>query len=220
MKLAIAQIAGIELGKGNVFTFEANAPARVVRVRTFYAEKPRLIARPRNKPVTAEDLTTKLTLLVEVWPEAAIVKRRLIAVPVGASINMPAGMTFVDVIENEHSELVALFDGDVDEAVVDRDLKPENMAQPFRAGDVVEVLAGTDTLTSGEKWVIACYDAPRDFAYIAGWPETLVTEATKKLRRCEAATDEQHAQMIADVLASSGPRRAALVAIQARGGTP
>jgi hypothetical protein len=97
-------------------------------------------------------------------------------------------------------------------------VKPAGEAtQPFRAGDVVEVLVGT---CAGERWVVACYDAERDVAHIAGYPDSAVPDASVQLRVVELATDEQHAQMIVDVLASSGPRRAVIEAIQARGGTP
>jgi hypothetical protein len=92
------------------------------------------------------------------------------------------------------------------------------LKQPFRAGDVVEMLVGT---RAGERWVIACYNAERDEAWIAGWPETLVDEATRKLRLDRAASDEEHAEMIAAVSAmKEGMRRSALLAIQERGGTP
>lgn len=74
--------------------------------------------------------------------------------------------------------------------------------QPFRASDVVEVIAGPN---AGEQWLIACYDANRDEAWIAGWPETLVTEASTRLRLETAATDDENANMLAACLDSSGP---------------
>jgi hypothetical protein len=95
-------------------------------------------------------------------------------------------------------------------------VKPANVTQPFRAGDVVNGVGRH----SDEHWVIACYDAERDVAHIAGYPDSAVPDASVQLRIVERATDDRHAQMIVDVLASSGPRRAALEAIQARGGTP
>jgi hypothetical protein len=200
--------------------------------------------RPRNKALEADDLTTLVTLFLEVEPGAPTVSRRVLAIPAGTMAEVSDVARFVDIIEDEHGKQLALYElppadvdqGERDEAArivatreeiaksaeVDatailghRDVKPSNGAQPFRAGDVVTAPAGTP-----EQWVLACYDAVRDDAWMAGYPETLVANASKKLVRIEPATDEQHAAMIADVLASSGPRRAAVEAIQARGGTP
>jgi ribosomal protein L24 len=94
---------------------------------------------------------------------------------------------------------------------------------PFRAGDTVEVLLGD---SAGERWVIAVYDAATDSAYIAGWPCTLVTKATEALKLHRAATDEQHASMIADIEhlrgdhGGSDPRAIALRRVREAGGTP
>jgi hypothetical protein len=89
--------------------------------------------------------------------------------------------------------------------------------QPFRAGDVVEITDGQRV----EEWTIAVYDAERDEAWIAGWPETLVSNATACLRLTQPATDDEHARMIADIERSEASgRRAALKRVQERGGTP
>ncbi len=95
--------------------------------------------------------------------------------------------------------------------------------QPFRAGDAVEVLLGPN---AGETWIVAVYDHGRDCAYIAGWPCTMVTKATESLKLHRAATDAQHAEMIASVADMRGdhgegdPRRSALEYVRAAGGTP
>lgn len=89
--------------------------------------------------------------------------------------------------------------------------------QPFRAGDVVAVKAGP---CAGERWLVAVYDAKRDEAWIAGWPETLVTKATKAVELVEAATDEQHQRMCEDVERSGGARASALKIVRERGGMP
>lgn len=95
--------------------------------------------------------------------------------------------------------------------------------QPLRAGDAVEVLLGT---CKGEVWVVAVYEAAADTAWIAGWPCTMVTKATEALRLHRAATDQQHADMIASVANLRGdhgqgdPRRSALERVQAAGGCP
>ncbi len=90
--------------------------------------------------------------------------------------------------------------------------------QPFRAGDVVEVLVGD---CRGERWVVAVYEADRDIALIAGWPCTMVTRASVALRLHDRASDAQHAQMV-DLVAAMGadPRRTALERVQASGGMP
>lgn len=93
-------------------------------------------------------------------------------------------------------------------------------SQPFRAGDVVRVKTGP---CATERWVVAVYDASSDTAYIAGWPCTMVTKATAALDLADAATDEDHAQMVASIAKMPGgrdPRRAALERVQASGGTP
>lgn len=95
--------------------------------------------------------------------------------------------------------------------------------QPFRAGDAVEVLDG---FHKGQVWVVAVYEAVRDEAHIAGWPYARVDKASTALRVHRAATDEQHAEMIASVADMRGehgegdPRRRALVHVQKSGGTP
>jgi hypothetical protein len=95
--------------------------------------------------------------------------------------------------------------------------------QPFRAADIVEVLDG---LHQGEQWVVAVYDAARDEAYMAGWPCTLVPNASASLVLVKAADDEDHANMVAGVthlrgeLGESDPRRCALGRVLAVGGTP
>jgi hypothetical protein len=92
--------------------------------------------------------------------------------------------------------------------------------QPFRAGDAVHVLA------NGETWVVAVYDASRDVAWIAGWPCTMVPDASTALKLKRAATDAQHASMVESVSQMRGehgggePRRSALESVQARGGVP
>ncbi len=96
-------------------------------------------------------------------------------------------------------------------------------AQPFRAGDVVRVRLGP---CANEHWVVAVYDARSDTAYIAGWPCTMVTKATEALELHDAASDEEHAHMIASVATMRGdngqgdPRRAALERVHAMGGVP
>lgn len=96
-------------------------------------------------------------------------------------------------------------------------------AQPFRAGDVVEMLVGA---YAGQLWVVAVYEADRDDAWIAGWPCTMVDGASTKLRLHRAATDAQHAEMIDGVAKMRGdhddgdPRTRALRAVLAAGGTP
>lgn len=95
--------------------------------------------------------------------------------------------------------------------------------QPFRAGDVVEVLDGA---CKGEHWVVAVYDAEEDTAYIAGWPCTLIRDATGFLRLHQACTEKQHAEMVESVRNMRGdhgqgdPRRSALERVLANGGTP
>ncbi len=98
-----------------------------------------------------------------------------------------------------------------------------NNAQPFRAGDTVEVLSGP---CKGEHWGIAVYDAKRDEAWIAGWPCALVANATKALRIVEAVSDEEHAEMVEQVRAirsdhgGRDPRAVAIESVLAAGGTP
>lgn len=114
--------------------------------------------------------------------------------------------------------------GDIDTdarvAVVIADLR-KLVPQPFRAGDVVEVVAGSHC---GEHWVVACYDAERDELWCAGWPETLVTQASllRTVKPHRAATDKQHADMVESVSKHEGrgSRGSAMRAILARGGTP
>lgn len=96
-------------------------------------------------------------------------------------------------------------------------------AQPFRAGDAVTVLSGE---CAGETWVVAVYEAASDTAWIAGWPCTMVDQATQKLRLHRAATDAQHDEMLEGVRKMQGdhgggdPRQRALEHILATGGTP
>lgn len=95
--------------------------------------------------------------------------------------------------------------------------------QPFRAGDVVRVKSGP---CADQCWVVAVYETPSDIAWIAGWPCTMVSKATEALELNRAATDEQHAAMIAQVGELRGdhgggdPRRGALERVQASGGVP
>lgn len=99
--------------------------------------------------------------------------------------------------------------------------RPAGIGQPFRAGDVVEVLGCPD---AGERWVVAVYEASRDTAWFAGWPCTMVEQASGKLRLVLRATDEQHARMIERVRTvrtmQGDPRRCALEHVIAAGGTP
>lgn len=99
--------------------------------------------------------------------------------------------------------------------------------QPFRAGDAVDVrVGGTEAKPITETWVIACYEADRDVAWIAGWPCSMVSKASEVLKLHRAATDIQHAQMVRDVLTMRGdfgdgdPRRTAMERVRSIGGVP
>ncbi len=103
------------------------------------------------------------------------------------------------------------------------DVRVPARLQPFRAGDAVEVLVGPN---KGEVWVVAVYEAAADTAYIAGWPCSMVTQASEALRLHRAGSESQHTDMIASVARMQGdycqgdPRRSALERVQADGGTP
>lgn len=95
-------------------------------------------------------------------------------------------------------------------------------AQLFRAGDAVKVLTG---YCAGETWVVAVYDASTDEAHIAGYPYACITNASKALALHRAATDVEHADMLASVENIAGmdgddPRRRALHRVRQLGGTP
>jgi hypothetical protein len=64
----------------------------------------------------------------------------------------------------------------------------------FRAGDVVF------HVPSGETWVIAAVDTKSGYVFPAGWPETRAEASDCNL--LEAASDEKHKSMLAEVLGS------------------
>jgi hypothetical protein len=137
-QLAILAIDEADLERGNVLAFEANYPARIVRVRARYAEKKRLIPRPRNKALDADDLTTKLTLYVEIDPDAPPVGRRALVIPLRAKVSVPDAARFADTFEDHHGAVLAVLElpRDDDPPFVRRDVKPENVPQRDREGGI------------------------------------------------------------------------------------
>jgi hypothetical protein len=109
-RIAITPIDEFDLARGNVVSFEASNPARVVHARVRYAEKKRLIARPRNKALDADDLTTLVTLFVEMESGAPLVSRRVVAIPVRTMAEVSDVARFVDIIEDEHGKQLALYE--------------------------------------------------------------------------------------------------------------
>ena len=95
--------------------------------------------------------------------------------------------------------------------------------QPFRAGDTVLVKSGP---CANQRWGVAVYDASTDNAWIAGWPCTMIANASEALELYEACTDAEHEAMVEAISKMRGdhgegdPRRSALESVLATGGVP
>lgn len=109
----------------------------------------------------------------------------------------------------------------------------EAKKQAFRAGDSVDIRVGligpgmTAEDLPVETWLIAVYEADLDVAWIAGWPCTMVANASKHLKLSKEANDIEHARMVRDVREAKGndygfgdPRRSVLERVLKAGGVP